>query len=76
MRMGCSRIAWRDLNSRRINGLLKNWRIRSKKAPHYGGRKPPIPEDASTQFRSKAAGYCDLAELPAGMAGSGAFMPE
>lgn len=44
------------------------WRIRSKAAAYSGGRKHPNPEHASTLFRSKAAGFCDVAELPAGMA--------
>jgi hypothetical protein len=34
------------------------------------------PLKASTLFRYKAAGFCDVAEVPAGMAESGAFIPE
>lgn len=38
------------------------WRIRSKTAPNSVRRKHPNPEDGSSQFRSKAAGFCNLAE--------------
>jgi hypothetical protein len=57
-------------------GLMGLWRIRSKAAAYSGGRKHPTPEHASTLFRGKAAVFCDLAERPAVMAESGAFIPE
>ena len=38
------------------------WRIRRKKAPDSGGRRHLNPEQESTQFRCKAAGFYDVAE--------------